>query len=91
MAPRLDLHGNDSYINDLREEAAQLNAEFLANSEFQFAEFIGLTMIQKVFNKSMESPEFVSLFENDAPYQEKLDAKLMLTYDHVEKSIAKFR
>ena len=39
----------------------------------------------------MSSPEFVSLFENDAPYQEKLDAKLLLTYEHVEQKIAQFK
>ena len=90
-APKLDLDNEEGYIKELREEAAQLNDEFLANSEFQFAEYIGLTMIQKVFDKSLEQPEFVDLFENDAPYQQQLDTKLLITYELVEKKIEKFR
>lgn len=48
-------------------------------------------MIQKVFDKSLESEEFIDLFENDAPYQEQLDAKLLITYELVEEKIEKFR
>ena len=67
-----------------------MNKEFLANSEYQFAEYIGLTMIQKVFDKSLESQNFVDLFEDDAPYQTALDAKLLVTYKLVEEKIKLF-
>jgi len=67
-----------------------LNQEFLANSEYQFAEYIGLTMIQKVFDKSLESPEFVKLFKDDTPYQAALDTKLLLVYHLVQVKIKEF-
>lgn len=43
-----------------------------------------------MFDKSLESPEFVGLFENDAPYQQQLDSKLLITYEHVELKIEEF-
>lgn len=43
MSDKLDLYGD--YIEQLRQEASLLNQEFLANSEYQFAEYLGLTMI----------------------------------------------
>ena len=47
-------------------------------------------MIQKVFDHSLESKDFVKLFESDTPHQPALDAKLMLAYKTVQEKIKLF-
>lgn len=82
-AAKLNLTGE--YIETLTYEASLLNQEFLANSKVQFSEYLGLSMIQKVFENSVASPSFVKLFEQDSSsYQSSLDAKLLMTYQLVE-------
>jgi hypothetical protein len=63
----------------LYDEALALNEDFLVNANYQFAEYLGLSMIQMIFDKNLESAEFVKIFQSDDSYQPALDEKLVAT------------
>ena len=60
---RLVLDGE--FRNDLLDQALELNEDFLVNAQFQFAEYIGLSMIQLIFDKNLESPDFIEIFASE--------------------------
>jgi hypothetical protein len=85
---RLVLDG--AFKKDLHEQALDLNEDFLVNAQFQFAEYIGLSMIQLIFDKNLESANFIEIFKSDDSYQPALDAKLVATQKIVEEKVGFF-
>ena len=63
---RLSLDGE--FRDELHNEALALNEDFLVNAQFQFAEYIGLSMIQLIFDKNLESANFIEIFKSDDSY-----------------------
>lgn len=59
------------------EEAMSLNEDFLSQSQFMFAEYLGLNMIQLIFEENLGSPEFIQIFKTSDGYQPALDVKLL--------------
>lgn len=50
------------------EEAMSLNEDFLSQSQFMFAEYLGLNMIQLIFEENLGSPEFIQIFKTSDGY-----------------------
>lgn len=84
---RLDL---EAFKPELLEQAEALNEDFLQNSQFQFAEYLGLSMIQLIFNKNLESADFIEIFKSEDAYQPALDAKLLSAQHIVEEQVMFF-
>jgi hypothetical protein len=85
---KLDLDGD--FKEELYDEALALNEDFLVNANYQFAEYLGLSMIQMIFDKNLESAEFVKIFQSDDSYQPALDEKLVATQKIVEEKVGFF-
>jgi hypothetical protein len=47
-------------------------------------------MIQLIFDKNLESPDFIEIFKSDDSYQPALDAKLIATQKIVEEKVGFF-
>jgi len=60
------LHGE--FKESLKDQALALNEDFLEQSQFQFAEYLGLSMIQLIFDKNIESPDFIQIFKSKDAY-----------------------
>ena len=85
--PRLDL---DEFKSELLDQAHALNQDFLQQSQFQFAEYLGLSMIQLIFNRNLESKDFIEIFKSEDAYQPSLDAKLLSAQHIVEENVRSF-
>ena len=59
---------NKEFQQDLTQQALKLNEDFLQQSQFQFAEYLGLTMIQLIFDRNLESADFLAIFDSDENY-----------------------
>ena len=47
-------------------------------------------MIQLIFNKNLESPDFIEIFKSEDAYQPALDAKLLSAQHIVEEQVMFF-
>ena len=47
-------------------------------------------MIQLIFDKNLESPDFIEIFKSEDSYQPALDAKLVATQKIVEEKVGFF-
>ena len=88
--PPTRLKLNKEYTDDLMQNSMKLNDDFLKQSQFQFAEYLGLTMIQLIFDRNLESKDFLEIFESDDNYQPALDTKLIQAQSIVEKKVKEF-
>ena len=55
------------------------------NAQFQFAEYLGLTMVQLIFDRNLKDSEFIEIFKSEDAYQPVLDKKLVATQHIVEE------
>lgn len=86
-ATRLNL---GSYKESLMRETMALNDDFLSQSAYQFSEYLGLTIIQQLFEQNLDSPDFIEIFaskENNSPA---LGTELLQSQEIVDREVKKF-
>ena len=86
--PRLVLSGE--FKDSLMKQAIALKDDFLEQSQYQFAEYLGLSMIQMIFDKNIESPDFIKIFKDKNGYQPSLDEKLVNAQKIVQEKVGVF-
>lgn len=86
-ADRLDLA---AYKEVLMRETMDLSNDFLQQSEYQFAEYLGLTIIQKLFEQNLDSPDFIAIFASKDNTSPALGTELLKSQEIVDREVKKF-
>ena len=79
------------YRDSLYRELQALNEDFLSQSEYQFAEYLGLSVIQILFNQNLGDPTFIAIFARKDKKSVALGTELLKSQTYVEEEVAKFR